>query len=798
MCARSSQLLLPRLGCMTRLRKRKHDTTIGRKPASDSSMALARLGKSDFARGDYLGAIVRWERAQRMAGGQPELLSALEAALAEAHFRQALAGDPPDLLHLEQAARLAPQEPRFRYHLARAYFVHGKLKTAADMFRQLLHEQPPYRRAALPLAIVLMSLGRQVETDPVWEHLSPDEQQRVRWANALLQRGTAWVRQNAPVQGADACWGGLARVALSETEALPVLQAALEAPNLPPLSAAVVRYYRGVLLAGQQERTDGSQDGADQLSEVLADWYLAQQDGLRTPWLSQNIVIACQRRLNNLLEGTDSSTSGATLPMEPLQAALAVVQEGLQHVPSQAQLIHAKYLILLHMGYAEAMAGQWANALKHWQAAHDCGGGVGFDRVLAINLALAYEKNEKYAEAAELWRSVVRHRPRRADAMYALSEAQVARVWQHVAESYRKAGNFGEAIRTYRNAIKWAPHNVELRLNLVETLLADGRPMAASSVVQQVLADHPDHVEALAWQAQILEVEGWLTPARKVWERVLELDPQHGRARPHLARVLEFEGDELSDRGMYEEASALYQRSLEFWPRNSRVRALLGVCQARLRRPEVARQMFEETLRLGEPKLGAYYWVIRAWIGLDQWAEALAVLDRAEKLEQPPDPEFYLDLAAYCESLWRNEWASVIWERALARFPDDPVLFLEIAVRCGGQGDTERAIALLRQVIKMQPDNALAHLWLANYYIIDLGQRRLAERHWRIAEELARKSGNKQLLLFIHSTRDYFITGRKVLPPDLAMALFESIVGEALTSGGSDENDEADYVPDVP
>ena len=88
--------------------------------------------------------------------------------------------------------------------------------------------------------------------------------------------------------------------------------------------------------------------------------------------------------------------------------------------------------------YADALANRWKQAIEQWEKARSLGE---VSRALIQNLALAYEKTEQFLKSAELWRQVVRRRPRRADAPDALTPQQVALLWGHVADCYRRAGD---------------------------------------------------------------------------------------------------------------------------------------------------------------------------------------------------------------------------------------------------------------------------------------------------------------------------------------------------------------------
>jgi tetratricopeptide (TPR) repeat protein len=733
---------------MVQQRKRKKDTPVSRQPPPESATALDQRGKLEFGRGDYAGAVRSWEQARQRAAGQPALLARLTAALVEAHFRRGVTASPPNLDDLERALALSPAEPRLRYHLARAYHLWGRLDEAEALYRELLARKPPYARAAWALAQALVARRQLVPADPVWQLLSAEEQARLGCVQALLHRRSPPAWQQAPRHGADALWTGLAGVALNRPELTSALQAALDDGSLPRRAAGVAHYYLGIARWVENDQ-----------AAALQHWLAASQAGLQTDRLRQNLA-ACylSRALRELRPGDPPAPPARPPQPDQLERAALAIQPGLQLAPHDPSLLSVKAFVLIHQGYAAALAGRWPAALDYWQQAEQIGGAPG--RALIVNLALACEKTENYAEAAERWRAVLRRRPRKAGVPDALSDTQVARMWQHVAENYRKAGNYAEATQTYRTALKWSPDNLDLQLSLVEALLADGRARAALSVIEPAVAAHPDHVEALAWQAQVYEALWYTWNARKAWQRVLKLDPQHPRARLRLAHLYEIEGDQRRHVGAFSQALGSYEQALLHWPANGRLVVSIGLCHAGMQNIDAARRQFERALALDARNLEVRFLVIRAWLQLNCWPDARALLEQTDRLEPAPPPGFYMDLAEFCQMLDQTEWAMHILELARPRYPDDPQLLVAMAVVLGEHQQAERAIAYLRRAVKLDPNLAAAHLWLGNLYYAELQQPRLAARHWHTAEQLARQTNDLQMLLYIRVNQEFFRRGR--------------------------------------
>ena len=732
---------------MVNKRKRAKGTLSRRYLVTGSPEMLRSQGKSAFDQEDYTSAIQIWERARGMAVDDESATASLTAALAEAYFRRGHVNPAPNLDDLAQAAALVPDDPEFSYHLARAHQRQGECDDAIARYRQLLAQDPPDARAAFPLAVALTLRRGDVAADPVWDHLSPPERDSVAGAQTLAKRRRSAGALRALHQEGDALWSGLAGVALGLPDAAAALDTALDDPDLPPVAAAVVHHYLGVL-AWQQ----------DDHAQALVHWQTAHESGLETSWLDQNLVgafewmaLACLGNGSQEMEDAGADAGGQML--DRVAEALRLADQGLRLAPDDPSLLEIKRYAGFHLGYAAAMAGQWPTALDHWRAAQRAGDS---SRALLANMAVANEKMEKYAQSADLWRQVIRRRPRKADAPGALDDKQLARMWCHVAQNYRKAGDYEEAARAYRNALKRDPSDIDLQLNLVESLMDDGRAVAASTVVNGVLATEPDHVEALAWQAQVFEQGLYLVAAQTTWQRVLALDPQHPHARQHLAHLYEHDGDYERRKDNFEEAIAAYQKGLEYTPGNVRLYTSIGRCYAQMQDPERARQQFELAVRQEPHSLEAYYWAIQAWLQLDSWRDAQALLKEVQVMDPPPPIGFYLDLSSYCRSLDRIGWAKHILEWVEKRYPDNPQVLTQMGITLQENDEAERAVAWFQRAIELDPNMAEAHIHLGVYYLSELRQPHLAERHLNEAERIGRESDDVMTRFQVRAIRDRF------------------------------------------
>ena len=265
--------------------------------------------------------------------------------------------------------------------------------------------------------------------------------------------------------------------------------------------------------------------------EALGHWEAARRLGLDTPSLRDNL-----HQLYHAL-AEEAMAAGRWIDAAALVDAARSLASGGQELTDLTLAAH------FHAGHAEAQAGRWRQALAHWEKTRDLGEN---SRELLQDLALAYEKDGRFGDAADLWRQVVRRRPRKADVPEALTRQQVALLWGHVAECYRRAGDVEEAITTLRNAVKNDPDNVDLRLELVDVLVADDRWGAARQRAKPHPRKRNRRTSAHSSVRRASKRRVGDRPAPKpIWRKVLALDPNHLEAQERLTELLEREGYRL-------------------------------------------------------------------------------------------------------------------------------------------------------------------------------------------------------------------------------------------------------------
>jgi tetratricopeptide (TPR) repeat protein len=488
------------------IRARKRAQQQRHRPAQRVQEAVAALSSGDTEKALALatGALA--------AANDPSTSAAARHVVIEAHFRVAAAASDPStrLHHLDAALQLAPEEARLRYHRALTLWELGRMPEALPELKGL--EAQHVRR---PGVAFLCQLACAATGQP-WsdQGLSAVEANTVHILQAML-RGTktaALLKQAehmALLGDKPELWHTLLHM-IDRPKSAPAarLQALVDGLALAG-GSAVMPYYLGVVALRKGD-----------VQTAQSTWRLAAEAGMATPWFVENRLHLLRAQAHALGQG------GRWHELIELLQAHRVTETPDAVLAEMLAVAHT------HLGYAAAQAQDWSNAARHWQEAATRSA----SRQLFQNLALAEEALGRWRSAAEAWREMVRRRPRKSDHPDALSEAQTAALWRHVAECYEHVEEVTEMLTCLKNAAKYAPEDLELRVKIADVSRQVGRDEAAENELERVLALNTQYVPALVRLGALYEERGDRDPMA-IWRRVLAVEPHHAEAREALAQL---------------------------------------------------------------------------------------------------------------------------------------------------------------------------------------------------------------------------------------------------------------------
>jgi len=729
-------------------------------------------GLHAFQAGRFAEAIAAWTPLA-------ERDSAARAALAEAHFRRALATPPLNLAldDLRRAVDLAPDQPRYRFHLGRYLHQSGDLAAASEQYRAALERDSSWAGAAKLLALAALEQNPRADLAKL-PGFSPTVEHLLAPAQALLRGDAVPEEDETPV---GQFWRGLGRVAAGDAAASDAL--ADERPLPSPTLNALRRYYRGLAAARA-----GDTDTAQKL------WKRTLEADSVPARLRENLVVLLLDQLTALVDAGDVADA----------AALALDSIGL---PGNAAFDALRLLALDNGAATAAVAGDWLRAAELWQAAREIVGrspSLGSPQPLLHNLALAYEHLERWEEAADAWRGMLRTRPRRkaagqraADAS-ALSDQQWAWVRARIITCYQQAGRPDLALAVFRQIIKEDPNDLDVRVQLADALLANDQARAAENEIGRVLQIDPQHVEALLRHMAFIDTRMRLPESEQIMRDLVARHPERADLRRIAGEHFLQHGRQYAEWGHTDTAYDLFVEGERYDPENY----LLPLNQARMqigRRPhEEIRALVDRATALIGEQPEAYVKILETWVIADRIDEARALLDRLatdQKLSAPSYVDFglmiivrvtpppaplgmfpFLGAAAptplHTDTPW-TQLAIELLDHAVALRPDDVALRMAIASTLM-LPRSDLAGRYVEAAAKLAPDDPNTLIMLGMIQGLN-EQVREAKATLQRAAQLARKQGQRDLAQQAQEMRQ--LVGTPMLRSMLQMSLLSAEMG---------------------
>lgn len=544
--------------------------------------------------------------------------AAVARAFAEALLRRALsvtAAAPED--DLRRAMALAPADARFPFHLGRLLHRGGRLADAGEQYRRALALDPG--NAAATRLLALLTLQQDPAADLAGlPGMTPAIQAWAAPAQAILA-GTQPPEEQSPL---GEFWRGLALLAKHSPAALAALS---DERPLPSRALEVHRAYH----RGAAEALSGRMGAAlERWGQIYEPGHVPQS---LAPSLVANFVALLTVRLSTLIN------TGKVAEAGELALRWWVL-------PGASAFDELRVLALDGAAREAAAAGAWRRACDLWEAARQVlarSQGLGSPRPILHNLALGYERQERWEEAAEAWRALLRTRRRGAD------EGDEARRWSwvraRVIECYRHAGRPDEAVTVFRQALKLDPNDLELRVQLADALYANEQDRAAYNEIQRILQIDPYYPEAVLRQLDYLSGRWQFAEAQALARELVERHPGRPDLRAHVGELFLNHGRVHAGYGDYKAAYNEFVEGERYAPENPR----FPLNQARMlkamgRRVDTA-ALVERALAVGGEQNETWVLAIETWVMAENLEAAQALIARYEQ-ERSPGADDYLNL----------------------------------------------------------------------------------------------------------------------------------------------------------
>ncbi len=345
------------------------------------------------------------------------------------------------------------------------------------------------------------------------------------------------------------------------------------------------------------------------------------------------------------------------------------------------------------------------------------------------------------------------------------------RAWlrRRALECYRKAGQLDQAITQYRAAIKAAPDDLDLRLELANALIANDQVVAGRNELRRIMERDPNHQEARVKLAELHQMRGETWEAERLLHEVVAADPDNASARRGLVELLRQRGHGQFNAGYHAGARDTYVAALKLAPDDEDLLASIGFAELVSNDEAAARGHFEEALAKGTP--AAYLQVMNRWASYGRPDEFRAVLARAETAGVV-SPHFYVDATGFCFRMARRPDLDPFFAapRKGPRVTDPweelgKTLLQKVEATGGERADVcqhmvaefgpqrpELALPYAEKLVALSPDDPTALLSLALIQGLN-DRRREAKETLRKAGQLARKRNDPQLISMIENLR---------------------------------------------
>ncbi len=316
----------------------------------------------------------------------------------------------------------------------------------------------------------------------------------------------------------------------------------------------------------------------------------------------------------------------------------------------------------------------------------------------ALNLALEHHRAGNLDAAERLYREILAHESRQADAWHLLGLVCHAR------------GRHADAIQHIERAIALDGAQASFHNHLGEALLAAGRLTEAETSCRRGLTLQPDFAIGHNTLGTVLAARSASDEAIASYRRAIELAPQFAQAHYNLGLALE-------SQGAASEADASYRAALAANPDYPLALHALGALLQRQVRHAEAIELYRRLVEL-QPDHGEGHCNLGSALkDLNRTAEASACYERALSLV-PDLAEAHFSLGVIFQGQQQWSKAEEAYRRAVAAKPDYPEALNNLGTLCRNQGKLDEAIGYLERVLELRPDFAEALNNLGNVFML--------------------------------------------------------------------------------
>jgi protein O-GlcNAc transferase len=262
-----------------------------------------------------------------------------------------------------------------------------------------------------------------------------------------------------------------------------------------------------------------------------------------------------------------------------------------------------------------------------------------------------------------------------------------------------------------------------------------GRLAEAEGLYRQVLAEQPQHPEALHLLGLVAHQTGRIDLASDLIRRSISFNPQVADFHVNLGIV-------LASQGRHEEAAVACRQALALKPDSARAHYNLGIALGELHRTEESLAGFRQAVVCKPTMADAHHRIGMILLEMDRCEEAIAACREALAID-PNLAEALNTQGNALRKLGRDEEALDAFERALKIRPDSPQMLLNAGLVQVNSGRKKEAEASFRRALALKPDYLKA---LNSLAMVLMDSDRLDEAEGLLRRALGIESGNLDVL----------------------------------------------------
>lgn len=274
---------------------------------------------------------------------------------------------------------------------------------------------------------------------------------------------------------------------------------------------------------------------------------------------------------------------------------------------------------------------------------------------------------------------------------------------QNIAQLFAEAVNwhqqqqFDRALASYQEVLAQEPNHVDALTNLGSILKSLDRSEEAIACYRRVLELKPDRAETWFNLGNTLQA-GDAHLAVEAYRQALQLQPKLGAAHFNLGKLLQEQGE-------LEEAAACYQQAIAQMPNLARAYTNLGNVLKALGQFDQAVANHQQALQLQPDYAEAHYNLGNTLTTGGQHEAAVVAFRQALQL-QPNFAEAHLNLAGALQALSQTTEAELALKQALIFKPDLTPAYISLGRLLQNRGEYAAAVAHFQQALERQPGDS--------------------------------------------------------------------------------------------